>query len=263
MKRKYLRFINEKCVFPDGTLNFREFYLTFIRNQTFPIEGEFKENIRIRRAQEMKKKRRKRKKLKKMIIYENIDINNSLNPFFDIRKPESSHKFIKNIEDMDYPSQEYKLKDDDVYYPFWFDEDERFFHGKSITKIKSELIDQNFKNNYMNMEIPFLIFRSERGLRSVTIDDIPKMKKRILNTIKNTKRISMPNYKPIDPSSKVRKHRNKQISDQEKFMLKVMKCCNLGHENDPDEGTQRIIFQRRKKRFKYNVDFERIKRYFG
>ena len=200
-----------------------------------------------------------------MIICEETNPNEfDYNPFFKIRELEKNYKFVENLEKINYLFQEFDTTYKEPSYPFWFQEDEEFFLGKSIFNIKNESVS-TLEN--LNMEhSPLLITNNQESMLSIPISNIPRMKQKISDVIKNTKRISDVHYTPSEPHVQFIRHEKEEISNQEKFMFQVMKCCEVGNENDPEEGGSEVITpnvgSKKRREFYYNVNFDKIGKYF-
>jgi len=259
---KNINFI-KNCIFQDGSFNFRKFYSYFINKGVIDLERDFKGKIVKKKKLEEKLEKRKIKKLETMIIYEKDENDSSydINPFYDIYDYNSNYNPIQNIEKVNILSKDVDFNTTyrEVDYPFWFFEDEFFFGGKSLNTIKKDSYPSNLNKEYL----PFNVFNDKEDFLSINLVDIPVMEKRILETIKNTKKIANEDYTPLIPEEHIRDYKKSKVSDQEKFMIKIMECCHVGHENDPDEGIMQITPNIKTKKFSYLVDFCKIRKYFN
>ncbi len=255
--------IIEGCIFTDGGFNFRKLYSLFFQDKIFLLEKNHLEKIERRKIQEEKEERKKKKKLDKMIICRDREYKPDINPFFIIKHPEKKYKKIESLENVNCLLQDLNTKCDEPVYPFWFEEDERGFIGESISNIKNNSFTGMNKEKIKRA--PFLILNDKESLFSIPINNIPQIKRKISDVIENTKRLSDDKYSPLEPNIQFNDHRKREISDQEMFMFQVMKCCEIGGENDSEDGFIKITQgsnDRPRRRFYYRVNFDRVKNYF-
>lgn len=255
MEEKYKRFI-EDCKFKDGSFNFRSFYFEFIKTKVLSLENEYEEKKKRKENLEEKEIKKKERKLKKMISYRKIEENENYNPFFNIQKSKKEYEFVKKLEDLNYINEYYNTIFMDIENPFWLSEDEKYF-GKSLITIKKESVPKEINN-----KDPFLILQNKKNILSIKLSYISQMKDKIKNVIENTKKLQDEDFIPCNPIIQNDKNIKKKVSPTEEFMINIMNICSLGHEHDPDEGITKLFIEKKKKVNNYEIDFEKIKKYF-
>ena len=246
-KQQYEEFLKQFYFTPNGSFNFFEFDLFFIKKE-----------INVKPIITTSKRKKLKKQNKTVSLEDNIKFKkNDNNLFLNFQSVEEEEFFLIKPQVLKVTSEKGE------YYPYWLPEDEKYFKRSSILTLKRECVT-------CLPDGPFLLLQNKEDLLKVPMDEIPKLRNKIEGFINHTEILKGFEYKPLSPQVQyLETIKNNPIyfSEIDKFFYDTFYYCSLGTENkelgivEVDELNEKETNSKKKNPFDYKLNFEKIKKY--
>jgi len=219
----------EDCLFSNGNVNFRKYFMDVILIEGAEIElkQQQSENVRLN----TKEKREKHKQ--KLIIkqYLNPQPHNKINPLH------VNNIFRIRDDSRDSRGSRKSRKSRGSYNAsFWLKEDENYY-GKSFNTINKECYDDCCGNG--DLDTPFIVLKKWCNISNMNVDDLKKLRELVKGSIKYIDMaIDDVNwFEQFNCPEKQAYLKGMETQREEQRMIdEVFGLCRIGHEHDPANG---------------------------